>query len=276
MNNEKKVNWFIGHMKRTLDVLEDKKKNIDFVIEVVDARLPYGSSNFELLSIFNNKPIIKIALKSDLIKKDHYKNGFFYASIKTPKDKKKIINYIDLSLKEKKEKLIKKGLKNPTFVGMVVGLPNIGKSSLIKYLSNKKFVNVENRPGVTRKTENIKISDSLFLIDSPGVFLKNVTNYELGLSLALINCVKRDVVDKKDLILFLINQFIKNNNLDAINDILNTNVNDIKDPNEIFDKLIKSQKVDIDNNQRLNVFYDFILKKTVDDSKYPLFLDENP
>lgn len=276
MNNEKKVNWFIGHMKRTLDVLEDKKKNIDFVIEVVDARLPYGSSNFELLSIFNNKPIIKIALKSDLIKKDHYKNGFFYASIKTSKDKKKIINYIDLSLKEKKEKLIKKGLKNPTFVGMVVGLPNIGKSSLIKYLSNKKFVNVENRPGVTRKTENIKISDSLFLIDSPGVFLKNVTNYELGLSLALINCVKRDVVDKKDLILFLINQFIKNNNLDAINDILNTNVNDIKDPNEIFDKLIKSQKVDIDNNQRLNVFYDFILKKTVDDSKYPLFLDENP
>lgn len=273
MENEKKINWFIGHMKRTVDILESKKKNIDFVIEVVDARLPYGSSNFELLSVFENKPIIKIALKSDLVKKDHYQNGFFYASIKNPADRKKIINHIDSCLKEKKDRLIKKGLRNPTFIGIVVGLPNIGKSSLINYLSNKKSLNVENRPGVTRKTENIKISESLFLIDTPGVFLKNVTDYQMGLSLALINCVKREVIDKKDLILFLINKFIENNNLNSFNEVLNTNV-DSNDPNQVLFELLKVLKVDENNNQKVNVFYDFIFKKTIDNPKICLFLEK--
>ncbi|MDE6082703.1 MAG: hypothetical protein K2F52_02370, partial [Malacoplasma sp.] len=128
-NQEKKINWFIGHMKKTVDVISEKKKNIDFVLEVIDSRLPYSSSNNELIGIFNNKPIVKIALKNDLIDEKNKDKNLFYASIKNQKDKKRIISYIDLNLENKKNLLLKKGLKNPVFIGIVVGLPNIGKSS---------------------------------------------------------------------------------------------------------------------------------------------------
>ncbi|MDE5841560.1 MAG: 50S ribosome-binding GTPase, partial [Malacoplasma sp.] len=198
-------------MKKTVDVISEKKKNIDFVLEVIDSRLPYSSSNNELIGIFNNKPIVKIALKNDLIDEKNKDKNLFYASIKNQKDKKRIISYIDLNLENKKNLLLKKGLKNPVFIGIVVGLPNIGKSSLINFLFNKKILNVENRPGVTRKSENIKISDSLYLIDTPGVFFKNVKTYEIGLNLALINCVNRNLVDKRDLVIHLFNKILKNN-----------------------------------------------------------------
>lgn len=266
-----KINWFIGHMKRTVDVLSEKKKNVDFVIEVLDSRLPIGSSNNELISIFNNKPIIKIALKSDLINKNDFKNDLFYASIFNKNDRKRIINHIDFVLKSKKDSLIKKGLKSPTFIGMVVGLPNIGKSSLINFLSNRRRVNVENRPGVTRKSENIKITESLFLIDTPGVFIKNVDNYNLGLSLSLINCVNRNVVDKRELILFLINLIISKKRFD----ILNRNFNyDLKKNNsvEILEDLIRLFKINKDNYE-IDEFYIFILKKIIDNNNEKLCLE---
>ncbi|MDE5949587.1 MAG: hypothetical protein K2G54_01800, partial [Malacoplasma sp.] len=79
---QKKINWFIGHMKKTVDVISEKKKNIDFILEIIDSRLPNSSSNSELISIFSNKPIIKIALKSDLIDEKNKDKNLFYASIK--------------------------------------------------------------------------------------------------------------------------------------------------------------------------------------------------
>lgn len=260
-------------MKRTVDVLSDKKKNIDFVIEVLDSRLPIGSSNSELINIFNNKPIVKIALKSDLVNKSDFKQDLFYASIHNKTDKKRIINYIDSCLKQKKESLMKKGLRNPTFVGMVVGLPNIGKSSLINFLSNRKVVNVENRPGVTRKSENIKISDTLFLIDTPGVFIKNIEDYNLGLSLSLINCVNRNVIDKRELILYLINLIISKKRFDIFLRNFNYSYEKEKTLIEVLDDLINLLKIDKLSEDKLEEFYTFILKKIVDNNSEKLCLE---
>lgn len=266
---EKKINWFIGHMKKTVDVISDKKKNIDFVLEIVDSRLPYSSSNSELLSIFNNKPIVQIALKSDLIDFKNQDKNLFYASVKNQKDKNKIINYIESKLENKKKSLIKKGLKNPIFIGMIVGLPNIGKSSLINFLYNKKILNVENRPGVTRKSENIKISDFLYLIDTPGVFFKDVKTYEMGLNLALINCVNRELVNKKDLIIHLFNKILNNNQGNIFESIFNVNHLNLT-ANEILNNILEKNKISSDKETN---FYNLILKKIIDDQKIKIYLE---
>lgn len=268
---QKKVNWFIGHMKKTVDVLESKKKNIDFLIEIVDARLPYTSSNPELLKIFENKPIIKIAIKSDLIKKSDYKKDLIYCSIKNKADRKKVINAIDLALKEKKEKYLKKNLIKPIFVGAVVGLPNIGKSSIINFLANKKVLNVENRPGVTRKVENIKIGDGLFLMDTPGVFLKNVEDYNDGLNLALINCVSRNVVDNKDLAEHLFKILQQKNLLNIVEkdfDIEGVNTFD-----DYVNKISIRRNINTEIDQNLEQIYMVFVKKIFDSGLNLLILE---
>ncbi|MDE5767736.1 MAG: ribosome biogenesis GTPase YlqF [Malacoplasma sp.] len=266
---QKKINWFIGHMKKTVDVISEKKKNIDFVLEIVDSRLPNSSSNSELISIFSNKPIIKIALKSDLIDEKNKDKNLFYASIKNSKDKNRIVNYINSCLEPKKQSFLKKGLKNPIFVGMVVGLPNIGKSSLINFLFNKKVLNVENRPGVTRKSENIKISDSLYLIDTPGVFFKNVKTYEIGLNLALINCVNRNLVNKKDLVIHLFDKILKNNQSFIFKKYFDIGYLNLS-ADEILISILEKNKTSKNNEE---TFFDFILKKIIDDQEIKIYLD---
>lgn len=259
---QKKVNWFIGHMKKSIDVLETKKKAIDFLIEVVDARLPYTSSNKDLITIFENKPIIKIAIKSDLINKLEKKKDFVYCSTKNIADRKKVINEIEKALKEKKEKYLKKNLVNPVFVGAVVGLPNIGKSSLINFLANRKLVNAENRPGVTRKVENVKISNNLFLMDTPGIFIKNVESYESGLNLALINCVNRDVVEKKDIAFHLYKIASKYDLIEKIEKEFK--VDNLQNFDDFIEKLRLKRNIHIDNTNEIDNLYLVFVKNFFD------------
>lgn len=266
-----KINWFIGHMKKTVDVLEVKKKNIDFIIEVVDARMPFGSSNQELLKIFNNKPIIKIAIKKDLINMKDKKDGFIYCSIKEHKEKNRILNLIESKLKNKLDSLKKKGMVNPILIGMVVGLPNVGKSSLINYLANRKLVNVANKPGVTRKVENIKVHNNIYLLDTPGVFMKNVEDYNEGLNLALINCVNRNVVDKKDLGEHLFS-IMKNNNL-FIEIEKKYNIKDIETFQEFINQLANKRNINLEINENENNLILTFIKDMFDEGKNKISLE---
>ena len=270
MENTKKINWFIGHMKKTMDILNDKKKSIDFVLEILDSRAPNLTSNDDLMNIFNNKKIIKICSKSDLIDKKFMSKNFIYCNSKNHKDRAKVLLKIENELKEKKEKMAKKGVVNPIFVGMVVGLPNIGKSSFINFLANKKILNVENRPGVTRKIENIKITNNIFLIDTPGVFVKKVENYNDGLKLSLLNCVNRDLVDIRDVANELFDAIILNNKLNEVANHFNVEPKKTFDEmmSTIFEKRFKDleSKINIDN-----LYFKFI-QEIFDSGKINIFL----
>lgn len=273
MQDKKKISWFVGHMKKSTEILKTKTKDIDFIIEVVDARLPLTSSNDELIKIFYNKPIIKIALKKDLIQKKDFLTNFNYFSIKDHKDKHKIIDLIKKSLKIKIKNLNKKGILNPILIGMVVGIPNIGKSSLINFLANKKIVKVENRPGLTKKIENVKITNNIFLFDTPGIFIKNVENYYDGLSLALINSVNRDIVDKKDLANHLFEIIKKENKIIDLKVFFKLQEYDFENFDHFINLLVNKRNIKIHMQNSLNLAYEIFINEFFDKNNVFLNLE---
>jgi ribosome biogenesis GTPase A len=174
-----------------------KVKNLDLLIEVLDTRAITASSNEALINKFN-KPVLKIALKKDLSDVIE-NNNVLIGSINDKNFKNKIFKKIDEFLKGKKEKLIKKGLLHPQFYIMVVGLPNIGKSSLINFLSNKNKVEVANKPGVTRTKQVIKLNEQYFIYDTPGILFKNIESDEIGYKLSLIGAIKKEILPINDI-----------------------------------------------------------------------------
>lgn len=205
-----KINWFPGHMKKATDEIKKSLLKVDFIIHVVDARCYKTSDNPELIQYVNSKPIIKIALKQDLSLLKNQDVDFLIGSIKDKNFKQKVINELYKCFEVKIEKLKQKGLVEPKFIGMVIGLPNIGKSSLINFLAPKKTLKVENRPGVTKTQSTRQINNNFFLIDTPGVFLKNITNERDGYVLVLINCIKKEVVELTEVLKFAYDFYLRN------------------------------------------------------------------
>lgn len=200
MNEKTNISWYAKHMEKSVQEIISKKNNFDFIIEVLDSRAPITTHNEELVNHFKDKVFIKIALKKDLSSwESQYFNNILLVSTKCTNDRKKIINQINNALTAKKENLVNKGLVNPTFYGVVLGIPNTGKSSLINFLSSKKIVITENKPGITRKVTNIKISNNLFLADTPGIFFKKIDDYETGIKLALLNSINTNLFSYKDI-----------------------------------------------------------------------------
>jgi ribosome biogenesis GTPase A len=181
-------------MARTLRDIQGAQ-NLDLIIEVVDARAIHISSNPELTLNFK-KEILTIALKSDLADLQNVRipENTIVGSIKDRQFKNKIINAIDNIFVHKITKLKSKGLLVPQFYIMVVGLPNVGKSSLINFLASSNKLIVENRPGVTKTKQLVKINQNYFLYDSPGVLVKKIDNEVDGYKLALIGTIKKDVL----------------------------------------------------------------------------------
>ncbi len=180
-------------MKKATDQINQMMNSIDLIIEVVDARCIKASSNEELVSTFKNKPIIKIALKADLSDVKEAKD-IILVSTKNKSDKPRIIDCLNQQVADKVNKLKQKGLVNPTFSILVVGLPNVGKSSLINFLSPKSTLIAENRAGVTKKQAMRKINERFYLIDTPGIFVKKINEMQTGYQLALINTINKNIL----------------------------------------------------------------------------------
>jgi ribosome biogenesis GTPase A len=177
-------------------------KSIDGIIQVVDARAIAASSNDEISKL--NKPTLTVALKSDLSDVKHSNtDNFIMGTIKDKSLKFTILNKMTDLFGAKINSLKSKGLLKPTFHLIVIGLPNVGKSSLINYLAGSKKVVVENRAGVTRRNKIIKINELFYLYDTPGIMFKKVSDDKQGYILSLLNVIKQSVIP-----FFEVNNFV--------------------------------------------------------------------
>ncbi len=208
--NKDKINWFPGHMKKATEEIKAKIKIIDIIIEIIDSRSIKNSSNDELIKeVSNNKKVIKIALKKDLSEKWN-NDEILIGSIKDSEFRKKILTKINKEAKPIIDKMLKKGIVNPKIYLMVVGLPNVGKSSFINFVAKKSQLIASDKPGVTKKMTWIKVNQNIEMMDTPGILFKKIEDIKVGYILTLLRCVKWEIVPKYDVIHFAYKFYIEN------------------------------------------------------------------
>lgn len=206
------IQWYPGHMTKTRRQIEADLKLVDAVCEIVDARIPISSRNPDIDTICANKPRIIVLNRRDLADPEGIKRWISYfrskgmAAIATDcKSRKGISDFepaVRSVLKEKIERDLEKGMHRPLRV-MIVGIPNVGKSTLINQISGRKGAKAENRPGVTRGKQWVSVDSGLLLLDTPGILWPKFDDPQVGMMLAYTGAVKEDVIDTEELACFL-------------------------------------------------------------------------
>ena len=223
MENEKfrpaSFNWYPGHMAKTKRQIIEDLKLIDVVIELLDARIPMSSRNPEIKSITNNKRKIILLNKCDLADKNRNEMWVSRLSKEAPtiltdansgKGIDKVIKKIEELMKEELERQAARGRKNKTIRVMILGIPNVGKSSLINRMSKKSSLEVGNRPGVTRQKQWIRIGNNIELLDTPGVLWPKFESNEVALNLAYTGTIKDDLIERIEVAYSLLKELKKN------------------------------------------------------------------
>ena len=204
-NNSQTIQWFPGHMTKTKRKIAEILPLIDAVAEVVDARIPFSSRNPDLPDMLGDKPRIILLNKCDMADPvqteqwiEFYKGQGIYAiaiDCKSGKGIEKFKSVVKSSLKERLEQYRQKGMVGKPLRVMVVGIPNVGKSSFINRIAGKSAAKVENRPGVTRGNQWFTIDKELELLDTPGVLWPKFEDNTVGEHLAFTGAVKDKVLD---------------------------------------------------------------------------------
>ena len=203
------IHWFPGHMNKALNEVETKVKLVDVVIELLDARAPLSSINENLEKLIQNKKKLIVLTKIDLADPEATKEwiNFFkqkYDSVLTLDLKKSgaesILSKAVINLgKDKWAKEKAKGMKPQPIRAMIIGIPNVGKSSLINRIAKRKAAGVQNKPGFTRGEQWIKVSQDFLLLDTPGILPMSYENQKKAANLALIGSIREDILPNETL-----------------------------------------------------------------------------
>ena len=250
MNQQKNVHYFPGHMKKALVSLEKFISAIDLVIEVVDSRIPLSSRNPLLDKLIGNKARVVFLSKEDLADlsvlkewKEYFKsNNVMVASsdLKHEKAMKLIEEAAKPYIEVKRAKEEKKGMKPQPCRLLIVGVPNVGKSTLINNLAGKQVAKAGNKPGVTRAEQWIKLPSSFVLLDSPGILPMRYEDKNAAINLALVGSIKEEVLPIAELSDYLLN-ILKNRYLPSLNERYEVSVK-AETPNEEIFSLIASKR----------------------------------
>lgn len=221
----KDIHWFPGHMNKALHEVEEKLKIIDVIIELFDARAPLSSVNEHLEKATQHKKKLYIFSKSDLADSNqtklwqkHFRNedSDVLAVNLSDKNAYNLISQAVIKLgKSKWAKEMARGMKPQPIRTMIIGVPNVGKSSLINLLAKRKAAGVQNKPGYTRGEQWIKVNKDFLLLDTPGILPMSYENKEKAANLALIGSIREDILPNSDLVSYLLD-FLKYHYPDAL------------------------------------------------------------
>ncbi|MBF0781038.1 MULTISPECIES: ribosome biogenesis GTPase YlqF [unclassified Granulicatella] len=213
------IQWFPGHMAKARREAVEKLKLVDIIVELVDARLPYSSRNPIIDDIVGQKPRVMVLNKTDLadIKQTNEWTTYFKhrhlqvvpISAKDGKGIKDIQDTLKELMSEKMAKLKARGLKNRPIRLMILGIPNVGKSTLINRFIKKNKAETGNKPGVTKGQQWLKLGDEFELLDTPGILWPKFEDQDIGKKLALTGAIKDTILHQEDIALYAIDFFAR-------------------------------------------------------------------
>ena len=198
------IHWFPGHMKKAQIEIEKKVKLVDCVIELLDARIPLASRNETLYKITENKLRLVVLTKADLADPEMTKewgkyfenasSAVVFADLNKSSDIQNIIKRVEKLGEAKQQKLVSKGMKPQPIRAMVIGIPNVGKSTLINKLAKRHSASVQNKPGHTKSQQLIKVSNRFELLDTPGILQNSYEEKSKAMLLALTGSIKQEIL----------------------------------------------------------------------------------
>lgn len=208
------IQWYPGHMTKAVRMMQEDIKLIDIVIELVDARVPLSSKNPDIDELAKNKFRLIVLNKSDLadetktnVWEQYYKEqgcSVVKINARSGAGMKSLTGVIQETCKEKLERDRKRGILNRPIRAMVVGIPNVGKSTFINSFAGKACTKTGNKPGVTKGKQWIRINKNVELLDTPGILWPKFEDQQVGIRLAAIGSIKDDILNIRELALHLI------------------------------------------------------------------------
>ena len=262
--NKTNINWFPGHMAKTRREIQEKLDLIDIVYEVVDARIPFSSKIKDIDDLIKDKPKVIIMSKKDLCDENrtskwvkyYEEKGYKVLMFDLMKDNiNKLYTVTDELLNDLNEKRLEKGLKVRKYRALVMGIPNVGKSTLINKLTGRRSAGVGNKPGVTKVISWIRINDKLELLDTPGILWPKIDDKAVGYKLASFSAIKDEILPKDEVACFILEYMFLNYPKQLEDRYGVTNIDDYSDVYDVIGRrrgcVIRGNEVDYDKVSNL-------------------------